>query len=77
MKFRITMKSPDAADCAIEDAVGSALFDFEGTPEEEEEKRAELTEEIGDFLGTWLKYGELLTVEFDTEANTATVMKAT
>lgn len=72
MKFTITMKTSDAAEYAIEDAVGSALFDFEGTPDEEEDKRAELKEELGEFIWRWMPFGEYMTVEFDTEANTAT-----
>lgn len=74
MKFRITMKTPDCAAQNIEDVVGSALFNFEGTPEEEEEKSQELTAELTQFLEKWIKYGELAVIEFDTEAGTAKVI---
>lgn len=76
MNFRMMMKTPDCLDDAIEDAVGSMLFDFEGDEEAQEDKRIELTEEAKDFAEKWVKWGEYVTIEFDTEAGTAVVLPA-
>lgn len=74
MKFRMTMKTPDCLDGVIEDAVGSFLFDFEGTPEQEEELRAFHTEEGYNLAKKFVEYNEYVSVEFDTETKTAIVV---
>ena len=68
MKIKVTMKNPDALDYAIAIAI-DGLGDL--SLGEREEKHDELYEQ----LSKWFKYGEYLTVEIDTEADTATVMK--
>jgi hypothetical protein len=60
MKFRAMFKTPDSIFYAIKDAT------------EDDEKRAELDE----FTEKWIKYGECVTIEFDTDAKTCTVMEA-
>jgi len=60
MKFRVTMKTPDALDSVI-DADMPAGVD---------------TLEIHNLCKKWFKYGELLTVEIDVEAETCTVLPA-
>ena len=74
MKFRMMMKTPDCLDMAIEDAVGSMLYDFEGDKDAEEDKRIELTQETKEFAEKWVKWSEYITIEFDTEAKTAVVV---
>lgn len=76
MKFTITFKSPDAVYDSIYAAASESVegMDFED-PDEELDivsmREAKLTE----FVKPWIEYGEYLTVEFDTEAGTAEVVK--
>ena len=58
MKFSITFKTPDA--------VEEAIYDHTYDDNKQEEMRA-LTDKF-------VRYGELITVEFDTETGTATVV---
>ncbi len=64
MIFRVTFKTPDAVEYAIKDIISDIDSD-EG--EEQFAEAKEATEK-------WVKYGELVTVEFNTEAGTATVI---
>lgn len=72
MRFRATFKSPDAiyhaANEAAESAISSDVEEF-ARSEMVEEKRHELTIAVD----KWVKYGEYVTIEFDTEKGTATV----
>ena len=73
MKFTVTLKDPDVLDDAINDAVDKSFP--EGLSEEEKELLADgRREEYRLFAGKWMKYGEYLTVEFDTEAGTALLL---
>lgn len=75
MKFRVTMKCPDALDDAIRDAVGAVGFD--GLSEDEAELvRESRSEAARKLCSRWFEYGEYLTVEVDTEAGTCVVMEA-
>lgn len=67
MKIKVTMKTPDALDYAIKDAV-------DGNPIPDE--RDELEYEAHEKMAYWFRSSEYLTVEFDTEAMTATVLPA-
>lgn len=67
MKIKVTMKTPDALDYALKDA-----FSDYPIPEDGEDMEYEAREK----LAKWFRYGECLTVEFDTEAMTATVLPA-
>jgi len=58
MIFRISMKTPDAADRALEDM-------------DEDEKY-----EASKLLEKFLKYGEYVTLEFDTETQTCKVLES-
>ena len=77
MKFQVTMKDPDGPYECIQDSAKASIAEIEGlSPDEREsleEKRAEALTRVA---GKWLKYGEYVTVEFDTEAGTATVVPA-
>ncbi len=57
MKFRVTFKTPDALDYALDD------FPYDESREEAKEVAKQ-----------FIEYGEYITVEFDTEAKTATVV---
>ena len=71
MKFRVTMKTPDALDMAIRDAVDAEeIYDGEGSKQDAKEY-------IADLCRRWFKYSETLTVEIDTEAQTCILVEAT
>ena len=76
MKIRITMKDPDCLDDAIADQVKRELDKVEGVDPEEREQLVEARcERIREKLRKWFEYGEYLTVECDTEADTAIVIQ--
>ena len=75
MKFRISMKTPDAVDYAVEDALANEFAaDIHGMVDDEAigDRKAELEE----LCKQWFSYGESVTIEIDTDAKTATVLRA-
>jgi len=74
MKFTVSMKSPDALDDAIKEAVKQ--YNMGGMEEEIETLREMREEKIKKFCHAWFQYGEYLRVEIDTKANTCTVLSA-
>ncbi len=75
MKIRITFKDPDAPYDAIQEAAKEQVEAIEGLDADEKESLVEgRVESIQEKLNPWIKYGEYITVEFDTEAKTATVI---
>lgn len=74
MKFKVTMKDPDTLHDAIEDAVKEDLEKIAGLDADDREALTEKRQEAARAVASkWFKYGEYLTVEIDTEAQTATV----
>lgn len=82
MKLRIHFKSPDA----VYYAVAEAVVNLEPTtPNELEELeqcdgdfgvwRSWRAQQLTDALEQWVLHGEVVTVEFDTESGTATVVE--
>lgn len=67
MKLKITFKTPDAVDYAIRDTF---------IPAESDEDSVTI-KDIENKLSKWVKYGEMITVEFDLEAMTAEVVPNT
>lgn len=61
MKFKVTMKSPDAFDDAIHEALKVCT--------------RESDEEIREICKKWFRYGEYLTVEIDTKEKTCKVVE--
>lgn len=82
MKFRATFKTPDAVEePAAEAAAAEARRQFRtfDPPESAvtfEEVREDLLSECDGFAKRFVRYGELVTIEFDTVAETATVIPA-
>lgn len=77
MIFTITFKDPDGVSNDIDDAVKERLKKLEGEPETVlEAAREAYSEELRNFTSEWLSYGEYVTIEFDTEKGTATVVPA-
>lgn len=74
MKLKLTFKDPDGVYDGISDAVTMSLPD--GLSHKEtailyDSRR----EEVEEALGKWLRYGEYVTIEFDTETGMATVLE--
>lgn len=63
MIFRVTFKTPDAIDSSIEE-MADALEEFEL-----------FKKELKEFTNQWVTYGEYVTIEFNTDNNTATVIR--
>lgn len=73
MKFKVTFKDPDVVYDAITDAAKESIPDC--ITDEEREALAELRrDELSEFTSKWVRYGEYITLEFDSEAKTATVV---
>lgn len=73
MKIRIHLKDPDGVYDSINAAVVTSIRQL-GLSEREASALIDArTEEVTDALGKWIKYGEYVSIEFDTEAGTATV----
>ena len=76
MRFKVTFKDPEGPYDCIRDAAKASAAEVEGIDEEErdalEEHRAD---QMRKFSGKWLAYGEYVTIEFDTDAGTAVVVK--
>jgi hypothetical protein len=76
MKFTVTMKDPDALYESAKDAAEAYAQSIEGLGDDEREALRELRlEKLTDFASEYMRYGEYIDVEFDTEAGTATVLK--
>lgn len=76
MKIRVTLKDPDTMPDAVVDAVHADVKTISGLSNDERQalavsRHCEIQSEI---TSRWMEYGEYLTVEFDTEAWTATVL---
>lgn len=75
MKFRVTFKDPDGPLDCIEDAAKGWAATIEGLSDKERKSIAESRQDyLNDFAGKWLRYGEYVTIEFDTDAGTAVVV---
>jgi hypothetical protein len=77
MKFRIMMKSPDAVDYAVKEAVQDELvsrghFSEDGGEVDEDVtcEAEEIEEEIYAVLDHWFRYRECVDLEIDTETGT-------
>lgn len=76
MKFTIQMKDPDGPIDCINSAVDESLIDI-ADKDEKEAIRDVRFQKLKEATDKWFRYGEYLTVEFDTDKDTATVLKAT
>lgn len=83
MKFTMGFKSPESLDETLSeesDRLRNDLYENEYDPdtrphEDVEDKVELLRNEIESTARQWLLYGEHITIEFDTETGTATVLK--
>ena len=75
MKITVTFKDPDVVDDAVKEAVSASVAKL-GLSEEEAEAVEELRRSaVRDVIGEWVSYGEYVTVEFDSDAKTAVVVR--
>jgi hypothetical protein len=75
MKFRVTFKDPDGPYDCIKDAVKESVAALGLTDRNEIDAVTESREgQVREKVSRWLKYGEYVTIEVDTEAMTATVV---
>lgn len=74
MKIRVTMKDPDSLYDAVRDAVQEEVEKMNLDSEETEALVEIRADKVNNMTGRWFNYGEYLTVEIDTEANTCTVV---
>jgi hypothetical protein len=72
MKIRVSFKTPDVVENAI---YGDLIQTFDEHNEETLHILKERAQEILNQLTKWVRYGESITIEFDTEAGTATVLE--
>ena len=85
MKFQVTFKDPDGTHHSVSEIIDDSLAALrEKAPDEtalqdaglEESYREAKREELWGFLEKWISSQEYITMEFDTEAGTATVIPA-
>ena len=73
MKIVVTLKDPDGFYESVEEEVVKSLKSS-GLPEHEQEALTDTRlQKAWEFLSTWVECQEYVTLEFDTEAGTATV----
>ena len=77
MKILIYLKDPDAVSDALDEAVRNSILPLMGVLSKEElDQLAETRmDEIGNKIEKWVKYGEYITVEIDTDLRTARVVE--
>lgn len=68
MKITVHFKTPDAVHYAIQDHVDSCGLDEDGD-------YSELIGNLEQKISKFVDYGECVSIEFDTEAGTATVLE--
>lgn len=73
MIFRTTFKSPDAVYESVKDIAEQEASGIEDA-DENCDRQSEIRTELEDFANKWVKYGELITIEFDTEKGTANIV---
>ena len=76
MKFQITLKDPDGVFDSVQDAARQSVGAITGISIDERESLVESRRvELDEKIRKWFQYGEYLTVEIDTDADTIQVKK--
>lgn len=77
MKIQIQFKDPDGFYDCVRDAVKSSLSELKGLdPDERESLIEERHNKVAEKCRQWIKYGEYVAIEIDTDSGTATVLPA-
>ena len=75
MIFRITVKDPDGVANSMQEAARRSIEDVNIDDENERELLIDSRrEQLDELASTWIEYEEYITIEIDTEANTAVVV---
>lgn len=76
MKLRITFKDPEAVRESLREAAIEKLgFQSRKLTESERFEVADAADELYNQVRPWFKYGEYVTLEFDMESQTMSVVK--
>jgi hypothetical protein len=75
MKLRVHIKDPDGFSDSISDTVQAQLQALDLPRDEREALYDAKAEKLSSFLEQWVEYDECMVIEFDTDDNTATVLK--
>lgn len=76
MKLKITLKDPDGVYDSIHEAAKASTAGAKGLEDSElDELQETRREKLSEQCKPWIKYGEYVTIEIDTDAGTATVCK--
>ena len=77
MKITVSFKDPDAVYEAVDEAVRKEVKAIKDIDEYEREGLIEKrSEQVRKKLSKWFEFGEYVEVEIDTDADTATVLRA-
>lgn len=77
MKFKITLIDPDGVYESLEQAAELSMRDISGLCDTERRMLIETRrEKLEEQCKQWIEHGEYVTIEIDTEENTAIVCKA-
>jgi hypothetical protein len=75
MKLRVSFKTPDAVEYAIQGELVYAITDEnQNNPDAVAEAREQLKADLEAVTNKYVRYGEEVTLEFDTETGTAIVV---
>lgn len=74
MKFRVQLKDPDGFFDGVSDAIDASVESLDLDEEERDAVKERRRETVNSALEKWVKYSEYVTLEFDTDAGTATVV---
>lgn len=72
MIIKLTFKTPDALDDAVNNAICKSGPEYDEQDEEDEEYQREALKKK---LSNWIEYGEYVYLEYDTEKKTMTVQE--
>ena len=75
MKISITFKDPDGVANSIQEGVHESVASLNLSEEEIDVVEGVRRETVSDALKAWIDCGEYITVDFDTDAGTATVRR--
>lgn len=77
MKIRVTLKDPDVFSECVDHAIRKTIdHEYETADDDEREAVTDLrTEKVWRVLKQWVEHQEYITIEFDTDAGTAVVVK--
>lgn len=76
MRITIHLKDPDGVEDSLASAAKESVRGLDVSPGERTDLIESRTEENRDAVKKWVKYGEYVSIEIDTEAGTAKVLPA-